>query len=161
MKKFIGVLLVVFFSTLLQGYSQCNVQSSKGSNGVTFKYLNAENIGNGVGFELGASFSASGSNYYFNLNVKYAKKAVNLAGPLIVVLKNSQSLNLKLSNSQFNNGKNSELVMGVYSLTSSEIEKLKASPIDKMVFQEVGGKSQGVSLLKNFDIAMKQLKCLE
>ena len=161
MKKFIGVLLVVFFSTLLQGYSQCNVQSSKGSNGVTFKYLNSEFVGNGVGFELGVSFSATGSNYYFNVNVKYAKKAINLAGPLIIVLKNNQSLNLKLSSSQNTSGKNSEIALGVYSLTSSDIEKLKASPIDKIVFQEVGGKNQSVSLSKNFDIAMKQLKCLE
>ena len=161
MKKFIGVLLVVFFSTLLQGYSQCNVQSSKGSNGVTFKYLNSEFVGNGVGFELGVSFSATGSNYYFNVNVKYAKKAINLAGPLIIVLKNNQSLNLKLSSSQNTSGKNSEIALGVYSLTSSDIEKLKASPIDKIVFQEVGGKNQSVNILKNFDIAMKQLKCLE
>lgn len=161
MKNFIGVLLVVFFSISLQGYSQCNVQSSKGSNGVTFKYLNSEFVGNGVGFELGVSFSASGSNYYFNMNVKYAKKAVNLAGPLIVVLKSNQSLNLKLSNSQISKGKNAEIVMGVFSLSSLDIEKLKASPIDKIVFQEVGGKNQSIILSKNFDVGIRQLKCLE
>jgi hypothetical protein len=161
MKNFIGVLLVAFFSISLQAYSQCNVQSSKGSNGVTFKYLNSEFVGNGVGFELGVSFSTNGSNYFFNVNVKYAKKAVKLAGPLIIVLKNNQSLNLKLSSSQITSGKNSEIALGVYSLTTLDIEKLKASPIDKIVFQEVGGKNQSVSLSKNFDISMRQLKCLE
>jgi hypothetical protein len=161
MKNFIGVLLLVFFSISLQGYSQCNVQSSKGSNGAIFKYLSSEFVGNGTGFELGISFSTNGSNYFLNVNVKYAKKAVKLAGPLIVILKNNQSLNLKLSNSQISNGKNLELVMGVFSLTSSDTEKLKASPIDKIVFQEVGGKNQSVRLLKNFDIALRQLKCLE
>lgn len=161
MKNFIGVLFVVFFSIALQGYSQCNVQSSKGSNGVTFKYLNTEFVGTGIGCELGVSFSTNGTNYFFNTQVKYAKKPVKSGGTLMVALKNNQSLNLKLSSSQISNGKNTELVMGIYSLTSDDIEKLKKSPIDKIVFQEVGGKNQSVILSKNFDVAMRQLKCLE
>ena len=60
MKKFIGVLLVVFFSNSYQGYSQCKVQSSKGSNGVTFKYVKAEFVGAASGCELGVSFSTNG-----------------------------------------------------------------------------------------------------
>ena len=79
----------------------------------------------------------------------------------MVALKNNQSLNLKMSGCQINGVKNSEIVMGVYLLTSDDIDKLKKSPIDKIVFQEVGGKNQSVSLLKNFDVAMTQLKCLE
>lgn len=161
MKNFIGVLLVVFFSISYQGYTQCKVQSSKGSNGVTFKYLNAEFVGTGSGCELGVSFSTNGPNYFFNTNVKYVKKAVKSGGTLMVALKNNQSLNLKMSGCQISNVKNSHIVMGVYSLTSDDIDKLKKSPIDKIVFQEVGGKNQGINLLKNFDVAMTQLKCLE
>jgi hypothetical protein len=51
--------------------------------------------------------------------------------------------------------------MSVYSLTSSDIEKLKKAPIEKIVFTEVGGKDQSVKLTKNYDVALRHLKCLE
>jgi len=68
---------------------------------------------------------------------------------------------LKLYSCQITNGKKPEMVMSVYSLTQPDIEKLKKADIEKIVFQEVGGKNQHVSLLKNFDIALRHLKCLE
>lgn len=161
MKRLIGVLLVVFFFTSLQGYSQCNVQSSKGSNGVPFKYLTAEFVGTGIGCELGVSFSSNGPNFFFNTHIKYDKKSVKSGGTLMVALKNNQSLNLQMSSSQISGEKKNEIVMGVYSLAASDIEKLEKSPIDKIVFQEVGGKNQSVSLLKNNDVAQRQIKCLK
>ena len=70
-------------------------------------------------------------------------------------------MNLKLYNCQISNGKKPEFVMGVYSLTQPDIEKLKKTAIEKIVFQEVGGKNQDVILSKNFDVALRHLKCLE
>lgn len=123
--------------------------------------MNSEPVGAGNGFELGVSISTNGSNYFFNTNVRYAKKPVKSGGTLIITLKNNQSLNLKLYSCQITNGKKPEMVMSVYSLTQPDIEKLKKADIEKIVFQEVGGKNQHVSLLKNFDIALRHLKCLE
>lgn len=161
MKNLINTLIVAFFFISYQGYSQCNVQTSNSSNGATFKYLNSEAVGSGIGCELGVSISTNGTNYFFNTNVKYAKKPVKSGGTLIVTLKNNQSLNVKLYSCQITNGKKQEMVMSVYSLTQSDIEKLKKSAIEKIVFQEVGGKNQDVSLSKNFDVAMRHIKCLE
>jgi len=162
MKNLIYFVMIMFLLMSYQGYSQCNVQTSKGSNGATFKYLNSESVGAGNGFELGVSISTNGTNYFFNTNIKYVKKPVKSGGILVISLKNNLSLDLKLNSCQITtNGKKSELVMGVYSLTKSDIEKLKNAEIDKIVFQEVGGKNQGVILAKNFDVALKQLKCLE
>ncbi len=161
MKNLINFAMIVFFLISYQGYSQCNVQTSKSSNGVTFKYLNSEPVGAGNGFELGVSISTNGTNYFFNTNVRYAKKPVKSGGTLIITLKNNQSLNLKLNSCQITNGKKPEVVMSVYSLTQPDIEKLKKADIEKIVFQEVGGKNQHVSLLKNFDVALRQIKCLE
>jgi hypothetical protein len=161
MKKIIGILAILFFAFSFQGLAQCNVQSSKGSNGVTFKYMNAEFVGAGSGCELGVSFSTNGKNYFFNTNIKYPKKAVKSEGTLTIALKNNQSINLKLYNCQVNSSKKPETVMGVYSLNASDIDKLKKAAIDKIVFQESGGKNQSVTVVKNSDVAIKQLKCLE
>lgn len=161
MKRLIGALVVVFFLVSVQGYSQCKVQSSKGANGVAFKYLAPEFVGTGIGCELGVSFSSNGPNFFFNTHVKYAKKSVKSGGTLMVALKNNQSLNLKMSSCQISGAKNAEVVMGVYALTPSDIEKLEKSPVDKIVFQEVGGKNQSISLIKNNDVAQLQLKCLK
>lgn len=161
MKRLVGVLFVVFFSLSLQGYAQCKVQSSKGANGVSFKYLSAEFVGAGVGCELGVSFSSNGPNFYFNTQVKYTKSPVKSQGTLMVALKNNQSLNLKMASSQITGAKNAELVMNVYILTPSDIEKLEKTAIDKIVFQEVGGKNQSVNLVKNNDVAQRQIKCLK
>lgn len=161
MKRLFGVLFVVFFFVTLQGYAQCKVQSSKGANGVAFKYLSAEFVGAGVGCELGVSFSSNGPNFFFNTHVKYAKKSVKSDGTLMVALKNNQSLNLKMSSCQITGEKKSEIVMGVYALTSSDIEKLEKATIDKIVFQEAGGKNQSVSVVKNNDVAQRQVKCLK
>jgi len=51
--------------------------------------------------------------------------------------------------------------MGVYSLTPPDIEKLKKAEIEKIVFQEVGGKNQSILLSKNSDVAIRHIKCLE
>ena len=161
MKNLIKALIIALFLMSNHGYSQCNVQTSKGSNGGTFKYLNSEVVGNGVGCELGVSISTNGPNYFFNTNVKYVKKAVKSGGTLIIALKNNQSLSLKLYNCQVANTKKPEIVMGVYSLTQPDIEKLKKSPIEKIVYEEVGGNNQSISLSKNFDVALRQIKCLE
>jgi len=161
MKRLVGALFVVFFLFSIEGYSQCKVQSSKGANGVAFKYLTAEFVGTGVGCELGVSFSSNGPNFFFNTHVKYAKNSVKSGGTLMVALKNNQSLNLKMSSCQISGAKNAEVVMGVYALTAMDIEKLEKAPIDKIVFQEVGGKNQSVSLLKNNDVAQRQIKCLK
>lgn len=157
MKRLVGVLLVVFFSLSLQGYAQCNVQSSKGANGVAFKYLSAEFVGAGTGCELGVSYSSNGPNFFFNTHVKYAKKPVKSEGTLMVALKNNQSLALKMSSSQIN----AQTVMSVYALTASDLEKLEKTAIDKIVFQEAGGKNQSVTLIKNNDVAQRQIKCLK
>ena len=104
MKNLIHVVVSVFFFISIQGYSQCNVQTSKGSNGATFKYLNSEFVGTGIGCELGVSISTNGTNYFFNTNAKYAKKPVKSEGTLIVTLKNNQSFEfetLQLSNIQW------------------------------------------------------------
>lgn len=161
MKRLFGILFVVFFIISLQGYSQCKVQSSKGANGVAFKYLSAEFVGAGVGCELGVSFSSNGPNFFFNTHIKYAKKPVKPDGTLMVTLKNNQSLNLKMSSCQISGAKKAETVMGVYTLTPSDIEKLEKATIDKIVFQEVGGKNQSVTLVKNNDVAQRQIKCLK
>lgn len=161
MKNLINTVIIVFLLISYQGYSQCNVQTSNSSNGATFKYLNSEIVGTGTGCELGVSISTNGTNYFFNTNVKYAKKPVKSGGTLIVTLKNNQSLNLKLYNCQIANVKKSEVVMGVYSLTQPDIEKLKKSSIEKIIFQEVGGKNQSVILSRNFDVALRHIKCLE
>lgn len=118
-------------------------------------------VGSGIGCELGVSISTNGTNYFFNTNVKYAKKPVKSGGTLIVTLKNNQSLNVKLYSSQITNGKKPEMVMGVYSLTPPDIEKLKKAEIEKIVFQEVGGKNQSILLSKNSDVAIRHIKCLE
>jgi hypothetical protein len=157
MKRLVGVLLVVFFSLSLQGYAQCKVQSSKGANGVAFKYLSAEFVGAGTGCELGVSYSSNGPNFFFNTHVKYAKKPVKSEGTLMVALKNNQSLALKMSSSQIN----AQTVMSVYALTASDLEKLEKTAIDKIVFQEAGGKNQSVTLIKNNDVAQRQIKCLK
>lgn len=157
MKRLVGVLLVVFFSLSLQGYAQCKVQSSKGVNGVAFKYLSAEFVGAGTGCELGVSYSSNGPNFFFNTHVKYAKKPVKSEGTLMVALKNNQSLALKMSSSQIN----AQTVMSVYALTASDLEKLEKTTIDKIVFQEAGGKNQSVTLIKNNDVAQRQIKCLK
>lgn len=161
MKNLINVVMIVFLLISYQGYSQCNVQTSKGSDGSTFKYLNSELVGAGNGFELWVSISTNGTNFFFNTNIKYVKKPVKSGGTLVISLKNNQSLDLKLISSQITNGTKSEMVMGVYALTKSDIEKLKNTAIEKIVFQEVGGKNQGVILAKNFDVVLKHLKCLE
>ena len=161
MKNLINFAMIVCFLISYQGYSQCNVQTSSISKGVTYKYLNSETVGTGVGCELGVSISSNGTNYFFNTNVKYLKKPVKSGGTLMVVLKNNQSLNLKLYNCQIASVKNSEIVMGVYSLTKLDIEKLKKASMDKIIFQEVGGKNQSVILSKNLDVALRHLKCLE
>ena len=161
MKKLINAVIVVFLLVSYQGYSQCNVQTSSGSNGVTVKYLNSEVVGSGVGCELGVSISTNGTSYFFNTNVKYAKKSVKSGGPLVVVLNNNQSLSLKLYNCQISKVKKSENVSSVYFLTLPDVEKLKKASIQKIIFQEVGGKDQGVTLSKNFDVALRHLKCLE
>jgi hypothetical protein len=157
MKRLVGVLLVVFFSLSLQGYAQCKVQSSKGANGVAFKYLSAEFVGAGTGCELGVSYSSNGPNFFFNTHVKYEKKPVKSEGTLMVALKNNQSLALKMSSSQIN----AQTVMSVYALTASDLEKLEKTAIDKIVFQEAGGKNQSVTLIKNNDVAQRQIKCLK
>lgn len=161
MKNLINTFIIAFFFISYHGYSQCNVQTSNSSNGATFKYLNSEMVGSGIGCELGVSISTNGTNYFFNTNVKYAKKPVKSGGTLIVTLKNNQSLNVKLYSSQITNGKKPEMVMGVYSLTQPDIEKLKKAAIEKIVFQEVGGKNQSVILSKNSDVAIRHIKCLE
>jgi len=161
MKNLIKTLVIVFTLVSLHGYSQCNVQTSNSSNGVKFKYLNSEPVGKGIGCEMGVSISTNGTNYFFNTNVKYAKKSVKTEGTLVVALKNNQSLNLKLYNSQLSKVNNSEVVMSVYSLTKADIEKLKKAPIEKIVFTEVGGKDQSIIFAKNFDVALRHLKCLE
>jgi len=161
MRNLIYTLIIAFLFISYQGYSQCNVQTSNSSNGATFKYLNSEIVGSGVGCELGVSISTNGTNYFLNTNVKYAKKPVKSGGMLIVTLKNNQSLNVKLYSCQITNGKKQEMVMSVYLLTQSDIEKLKKAAIEKIVFQEVGGKNQDVSLSNNFDVAMRHIKCLE
>ena len=161
MKNLINAVIIVLFLMSNHGYSQCNVQTSKSSNGGTFKYLNSEIVGKGIGCELGVSISSNGSNYFFNTNVKYVKRAVKSGGTLFVALKNNQSLSLKLYNCQVANTKKPEIVMGVYSLTQPDIEKLKKSPIEKIVYEEVGGNNQSITLSKNFDVALQQIKCLE
>jgi len=161
MKNLINALMFAFFLMSYQGYSQCKVQTSNSSNGVTFKYLNSEFVGTGTGCELGVSISTNGTNYFFNTNIKYAKKPVKSGGTLIITLKNNQSLSLKLYSCQITNGKKSEMVMGVYSLTQPDIEKLKKAAIEKIVFQEVGGKNQSIILSTNFDVALRHIKCLE
>jgi len=161
MKNLINCAMIAFLLISYHGYSQCNVQTSKSSNGATFKYLNSETVGAGNGCDLGVSISTNGTNYFFNTNVKYAKKPVKSGGTLIVTLKNNQSLNLKLYNSQITNGKKPEVVMSVYSLTQPDIEKLKKADIEKIVFHEVGGKNQSVILSKNSNVALKHIKCLE
>lgn len=161
MRNLIYTVIIAFLFISYQGYSQCNVQTSNSSNGTTFKYLNSEMVGSGIGCELGVSISTNGTNYFFNTNVKYAKKPVKSGGTLIVTLKNNQSLNVKLYSSQITNGKKPEMVMGVYSLTPPDIEKLKKAEIEKIVFQEVGGKNQSILLSKNSDVAIRHIKCLE
>ena len=161
MKNLIKALIIALFLMSNHGYSQCNVQTSKSSNGGTFKYLNSEVVGSGVGCELGVSISTNGPNYFFNTSVKYVKKAVKPGGTLIIALKNNQSLSLKLYNCQVANTKKPEIVMGVYSLTQPDIEKLKKSPIEKIVYEEVGGNNQSITLSKNFDVALRHFKCLE
>lgn len=161
MRNLIYTVIIAFFFISYQGFSQCNVQTSNSSNGSTFKYLNSEMVGSGTGCEMGVSISTNGTNYFFNTNVKYDKKPVKSGGTLIVTLKNNQSLNVKFYSCQITNGKKQEMVMSVYSLTQSDIEKLKKAAIEKIVFQEVGGKNQDVSLSKNFDVAMRHIKCLE
>lgn len=161
MKRLIGVLLVAFFSLSLQGYAQCKVQSSKGANGVAFKYLTAEFVGQATGCELGVSFSSNGPNFFFNTHVKYVKKSIKSEGTLMVVFKNNQSLNLKMSSCQISGAKKAETVMGVYALSASDIDKLEKTAIDKIVFQEAGGKNQSVTLVKNNDVAQRQIKCLK
>jgi len=160
MKNLINT-LIAFFLIFFQGFSQCNVQTSNSSNGTPFKYLNSEMVGSGNGCELGVSISTNGTNYFFNTNVKYAKKPVKSGGTLIVTLKNNQSLNVKLYSCQITNGKKPEMVMSVYSLTQPDIEKLKKAAIEKIVFQEVGGKNQSVVLSMNSDVAIRHIKCLE
>lgn len=163
MKNLIKTLVALFLLLSVQGFSQCNVQTSNGSNGSTFKYLNAEMVGTGTGCEMGVSISTNGANYFFNTNVRYAKKSVKSDGTLVIVLKNNQSLNLKHYSCQVVPGKtkNSDVVMSVYTLAAMDIEKLKKASIEKIVFTEVGGKDQSIVLSKNFDVATRHLKCLE
>lgn len=163
MKNLIKTLVALFLLLSAQGFSQCNVQTSNGSNGSTFKYLNAEMVGTGAGCEMGVSISTNGTNYFFNTNVRYAKKSVKSDGTLVLVLRNNQSLNLKHYSCQVVPGKtkNSDVVMSVYSLAAMDIEKLKKASIEKIVFTEVGGKDQSIVLSKNFDVATRHLKCLE
>jgi hypothetical protein len=120
-------------------------------------------VGSGTGCEMGVSISTNGTNYFFNTNVKYAKKSVKSDGTLVIVLKNNQSLNLKHYSCQVVAGKtkNSDVVMSVYSLAPMDIDKLKKASIEKIVFTEVGGKDQSIVLSKNFDVATRHLKCLE
>lgn len=161
MKNLIKTLFFVFLLTSWQGYSQCNVLVSSGSNGAKFKYLNSESVGKGVGCEMGVSISTNGTNYFFNTNVKYVRKSVKSGGRLVIALKNNQSLSLKLYSSQVNNAMKSGVVMSVYSLTPLDIEKLKMAPIEKIVFTEMGGSDQSIVFSKNFDVALRHLKCLE
>lgn len=161
MKNLVKTFVILCLLISCQGYSQCNVQTSNGSNGAKFKYLNSEAIGKGVGCEIGISISTNGTNYFFNTNVKYARKPVKSEGALVIALKNNQSLNLKFYSSQIANANNSDAVLSVYSLSSIDIEKLKKTPIEKIVFTEVGGKDQSIVLSKNFDVALRHLKCLE
>jgi len=161
MKNLINALMIVLFLMSNPGYPQCHVQTSKSPNGGTFKYLNSEIVGSGIGCELGVSISSNGPNYFFNTNVKYVKRAVKSGGTLIVGLKNNQSLSLKLYNCQIANAKKPEIVMGVYSLTQHDLEKLKESPIEKIVYEEVGGNHQSITLSTNFDVAVRHIKCLE
>lgn len=161
MKNLVSILLIVFALVPVLGYSQCKVQTNTSSDGVTVKYLNSEFVGSGTGCELGVSISSNGKSYFFNTSVKYAKKSVKSGGPLMVVLNNNQSLSLKLYNCQIASVKKMPIVSSVYFLTQLDVEKLKKTAIQKIVFQEIGGSNQDVTLTKNFDVAQRHLKCLE
>ena len=161
MKHLIKALILVFSFVSLEGFAQCNVKTNNRSDGVTVRYLNPEFVGSGAGCELGVSISTNGTDYFFNTAVRYASTSIKSIGMLMIGLDNNQSLNLKLYTCEMASVKNSEMALGVYLLSKTDIETLKKSPIGKIIFKESSGRNQIVILSKNYDVALRQIKCLD
>jgi hypothetical protein len=161
MKILIYELILVLNLISFKGVSQCNVKTNNRSDGVTIKYLNPEFVGTGNGCEFGVSISTNGADYYFNTTVRYSSASTKSIGTLMIGLNNNQSLNLKLYTSELATVKNSELAIGIYLLTQSDIVKLKQASIEKIIFKESNGRNQIVILSRNLDVASRHINCLE
>jgi hypothetical protein len=162
MKNKFTLFLILILSVLIQkGYSQCSVKTNNRPDGVTIKYMNPQMVGKGTGCELGVSISSNGKDYYLNTTILYFGTPVNSTGTLMIELSNHQSLNLTLYSSELATIESSEISANVYLLSKADVDKLKNNIIKKIIFKEAGGKNQIVILSKNFDVASRQINCLE
>jgi len=160
MKKTLILSIILIYSYSVR--SQCNVQTTERSDGITIRYLRPELVGKGTKCELGLSIQHNGELYTINTVVRYLNTAAKkVKGDLKIKLANNISIEPKLFRTELATQNNEQLGLGVYILTDTDVQKLKKSLIKIVVFQEVDGINQIVIPNTNTDVAQRHIKCLE
>lgn len=159
MKRLTIILVALICTNSIK--SQCKVQTTNRSDGYTVKYLRPELVGSGNKCELGLSIQTIGNLCTINAVVRYIKaNPKKLKGDLKIKLVDDNSIEPKLISTEFATQNNEQLTLGVYSLSNTDIIKLKKSPIKIIVFQEEEGLNQIVLISVNADVAQRHIKCL-
>lgn len=140
-------------------FAQCNIKVNKRPDGITIRYMNPEMVGKGRNCELGFSVSTNGEDYLLNATVLYFSNVKKIKNELVIALSNNKSLNLELFSNELAVMNNNQVSLALYILTKEQIQELKTSSINNIIFQEIDGVYQVIKP-QNQMVVSKQLKCL-
>ena len=157
----LGTLVLIAISMQINGLSQCDIKTTNRPDGTIVKYLNPELAGTGPNLELGLSVSSNGEAYFINATIRYLSQAKKQVGSLKIQLQNNDALVLNLYNSELASVKGSNVSIGVYFATDEDIIKLKRNTLVRIVFTEVDGMNQIVTINIDNSLLIRQINCLE
>jgi len=158
MKKLLIFVTLLLLNSIIS--AQCNIKTINRPDGTTVRYLNPNMVGTGTSCEVGLSVSNNGNSYFINTTVRYFSTPKKQIGSLKIQLQNNSALVLKLSDSQIATTNGNNVSLGVYSTTLQDIKLLRSSQLVRIVFVESDGTNQIVSISKNNNLMMDQIKCL-
>lgn len=159
MKKQLLISIFVFLNLLT--YAQCGLVISTRADGTKTFATIPKMIGhNNKNIQAGLSLESNNSSDFIGLTLRFKYHAVKLKDEIYVTLMNNKVIIAKLINCTTTNLGGSEVSLGIYQLSETDLNNLGASEIKKIKFTFVTNISEEVLVSANSDCLKSVINCL-
>lgn len=158
MKKILAIAFLFTITGIVK--AQCNCQEVNRSDGAQVTQCKPLPVAFNNTTQVGLSAASNGEQNFVSVTVRFKNEAKKIKGDLSLRLENQSLISLQPVRTQLAYIGNSEVSMGIFASTTSEIEKLKKSKLVTISFELTDDMIHTYQAKKNTDILIQQLTCL-
>jgi hypothetical protein len=148
-------------SSGVSNHSKCKVSSNEDPNGVVFLYTRPEPIGKNDRLEYGVSLQTNGELYRLAVMIRFLRNASKATDDLKIQFSNGKSSSLRITMNELTYGNGSEVLLAVYDLTDSDIDRINQGDIKSINFKTEDGYLNIITIANKGSLLKQHYECLQ